>query len=210
MFKYLLTGLLCLCGIVCYTQEEASMAAASGDDSIISPDTLLINDALNLVLRDNSKVILNWRVLSALNEFFTVERSCNGKDFETIAVIKQLASMNRLEWIDEQPLKGKNTYRVRYSFKNGVQWYTKPVVAVVSGAQSFKFYPNPAEEMIIIRSEQPIDVSILDGAGKVRISQTLQSGPQTLNVSSLEKGVYVLRIYNRQTNNFFLERLVKN
>jgi len=174
------------------------------------PDTSSINDALNIFVRDNSRIFLSWKVLSNQNEYFSIERSCNGKDFETIAVIKQLASSDKVEWVDEQPVKGKNVYRVRYSFHNGVQWYTRPVAAVVSGAQSFKFYPNPADEMIIIRSEQPIDITIIDGTGKPRITQTLQSGPQTLNVSTLEKGVYLLRVYNRQTNNYLQERLVKN
>jgi hypothetical protein len=210
MFKYLLTGLLCLCGIFCYSQEEASFTAAPEVLATISPDTLAMNDALSLVVRDNAKTLLSWKVLSSQNEYFSIERSCNGKDFETIAVIKQVSGVGKMEWTDEQPVKGKNIYRVRYSFYNGVQWYTKTVVAVISGAQSFRFYPNPAEEIIIIRSEQAIDVSIIDGAGKTRIAQTLQSGLQTLNVSTLEKGVYVLRVYNRQTNNYFLERLVKN
>lgn len=211
MFKYLLTGLLCLCGIFCYSQNEASFSAAAPEVlATVSPDTLAINDALSLVVRDNAKTILSWKVLSAQNEYFSIERSCNGKDFETIAVIKQVSGMNKLEWTDEQPVKGKNIYRIRYSFYNGVQWYTKTVAAVISGSQSFKFYPNPAEEIIIIRSEQAIDVTIIDGAGKTRISQTLQAGLQTLNVSALEKGVYILRVYNRQTNNFFLDRLVKN
>lgn len=209
MFKYLFTGLLCLCSLLCLSQQEV-FPALGGEYLQVNQDSTLSADIISLTVRDNARVILNWRVASEENEYFTVERSATGKDFETVAVIKYSTTIDRLEWIDEKPIKGKNIYRIKYSFLNGVQWYSKSVVAVVNGLQSFRFYPNPAKEMIILRSEQPIDISIIDRAGKARISQTLESGLQTLNISSLENGVYILRVYNRQTNNYFLERLVKN
>jgi hypothetical protein len=44
----------------------------------------------------------------------------------------------------------------------------------------------------------------------MRLSQTNLLGLQTINVSTLEKGIYLLRLNNRLANTIVQERLVKN
>ena len=80
----------------------------------------------------------------------------------------------------------------------------------IAGDISFKFYPNPVDNILIIRSENILDVQIIDAGGKLRISQANVQGLQTINVSSLETGVYVLRLHNRSANTIVQDRLLKN
>lgn len=202
MFKILLSGMLCLYGTIACSQDP--------DESLSGRDSSEFTDALTFFVRDNSKVSLSWKVLTSQCEFFSIERSCNGKEFETIGVLKQVAGSARVDWTDEQPAVGKNIYRVRYSFGNGSQWYTRSVVAFISGSQVFRFYPNPVDNLLIIRTENPVEVSIVDAGGKSRLNQSVSAGLQTLNVASLEKGVYLIRIFNRQTNQLQQEKLIKN
>lgn len=209
MFKYLLTGICCLFLFDCFSQEEV---AISLPDTIIpaSPDSNTITTELDAVVRDNLKIILSWKALNNQNDFFSVERSSNGKEFETIAVLKQTTGLLKMNWVDEEPARGKNHYRIRYSAANGTVIYSGIVTAQLGGNLSFRFYPNPADNVLIVRSEQAIDISIIDAFGKVRMTQTQLSGLQLLNISSLEKGAYILHIFNRQTNTHIQEKLVKN
>ena len=127
-----------------------------------------------------------------------------------MAVLKQTSRQLKMDWVDEQPARGRNVYRIRCSYSDGQSGYSKSIMAYVGGNVSFRFYPNPADNILIIRSEQAIDVTIIDGNGRTRITQNLLSGLQLLNISTLEKGVYVIRIYNRQSNTLLQEKLVKN
>ena len=84
------------------------------------------------------------------------------------------------------------------------------VEEIDAGYVAFKFYPNPVDHVLIIRSDAPLDVMISDANGRLRISETRVQGLHTINVSSLEKGVYLLRIVNKLTNMLTQEKLMKN
>lgn len=209
MLKYLLTGLYSLCVFLCHAQEGELEVASDTSVPAVYDSNLVVED-FDAIIRDQSKIYLSWKVPGSQGEFFTIERSCNGKEFETVAVIKQADGQLKLEWVDEQPSRGKNLYRIRSTYSSGQHRYSKPVSAFVGGNVAVRFYPNPVDNMLIVRSEQVVDVAIVDGNGKFRVSQNQVSGLQLLNVSSLEKGVYIIRIYNRQTNTLIQDKLIKN
>ncbi|MDF2191081.1 T9SS type A sorting domain-containing protein [Paraflavitalea sp. CAU 1676] len=210
MLKGLLLGLVSLCTQLCVAQD--SSAGAPPEPEITSvPDSALYLSDLSAAVRDNSKVILNWRMINNnTTDFIAVERSSNNRDFETVAVIKQSPTGVWYEWIDEAPAKGRNVYRVRFAGKQGAMQFSKTIPAIIAGDISFRFYPNPVDNILIIRSEFLLDVQVIDGNGKVRLTQNKVQGLQTLNVSSLEKGLYLLRINNLTTGLVSQERLLKN
>ena len=80
----------------------------------------------------------------------------------------------------------------------------------LSGDVDFKFYPNPVDKLLIVRTEHTVDIQILDPSGTVLLSKRLQSGLQVVNVSALEKGVYVLRVTDKESNRAISRQLVKN
>jgi hypothetical protein len=58
----------------------------------------------------------------------------------------------------------------------------------------FTVYPNPAKDEIFIQSEKPIEkVEIIDLSGRVMINSKWSNG-QSINVSSLPAGVYLVKI----------------
>jgi hypothetical protein len=203
-------------GFLIITLSLNAFLCASQETTILPPATLMALDSsyyitdLVHIIKDGSKIILNWKVSdTALTDFFTIERSSNSKDFEVIAVIKTGSVKQWFEWIDESPAKGKNIYRVKCSTKDNRQIYSKSLHVQIAGDISFKFYPNPVDNILIIRSEKPLDIQLIDGTGKLRLSENVQ-GLKTINVSSLEKGVYILRLHNRLANTIVQERLIKN
>lgn len=210
MYKGLLILLVSLSAQFCVAQDSSAGPAAAAPEASV-PDSAIFLTDLSAAIRDNSKVILNWRMINTTSaEFIAVERSSNSREFETVAVIKQTATGLWYEWVDDAPAKGRNVYRVRFAGKQGAIQFSKTIPAIIAGDISFRFYPNPVDNILIIRSEFMLDVQIVDGNGKVRVSQNRLQGLQTLNVSSLEKGLYVLRINNLTTGLMSQDRLLKN
>jgi len=161
--------------------------------------------------RENSKIVLNWKNnIGASVDFVAVERSGNGQDFEVVAILKQASPTQEYEWTDDAPIRGRNLYRIRFTSKEGQTQYSKVIAAHIAGDISFRFYPNPVDNILIIRSESLRDIQIVDASGKVRISQPKLQGLQTINVATLEKGLYIMRIYNHVTGNTTQEKLLKN
>jgi len=69
--------------------------------------------------------------------------------------------------------------------------------------KTFRVYPNPADEIITIRTESEnssIAYSLEDQTGKQVLNGRLNGMLTTLNISGLNKGIYFLRLYdNRQS-----------
>jgi hypothetical protein len=210
MHKGLLICLVSLWTQFCVAQDT-STGTSPEETATVVPDSAIYLTDLVSAIRDKGKVILNWRMLNNNTaDFIAVERSNNGRDFETVAVLKQTNTGIWYEWIDDAPAKGRNLYRVRFAGKQGAVQYSKTISAIIAGDISFKFYPNPVDSVLIIRTEFVLDIQIVDANGKVRITQNKVQGLQTLNVASLEKGMYLLRISNLTTGIVTQERLLKN
>lgn len=158
---------------------------------------------------ENGRLLLTWKIASSAPDFFSVERSDNGKIFEVVAVLNNIKPQRYFQWTDEAPKKGRSYYRLRYAFNQGESLYSKTIPVIISDNTSFKFYPNPVDHVLIIRSETPVDVQISDANGKLRISQPNIHGLHTINVSSLETGIYLIRFSNKLTAVMSQEKLIK-
>lgn len=193
------------------TALRAQTAGAGEDGGSLADDSAGQVTNLAAVVKERTKVVLNWRLSrGGGTEFVAVERSVNGRDFEMVAILKQASSGDWYEWVDDSPAKGKNAYRIRHAGRTGVDRYSLIASTLIAGDISFKFYPNPVESILIIRSEHASDVQIIDARGSVRLSQSGVHGLQTINVATLEKGMYVLRVANKVTGTVTQEKLLKN
>ena len=208
MLRYLLTCLAGFCSLITFSQEMSSLGLLFVG-KINFQDTSSLVISLTATVKDNSKVKISWKPGTSRSEFYSIERSVNGGPFETIGVIKQ-TSEAVIDWQDDLPVAGKDQYRIRCTLADGSQRYSATTSAIIAGNISFRFYPNPVDNVLIVRSESPVDIVIIDGNGKTRISQNQLSGLQMINVSSLEKGIYLIRVYNRYLNTQIQDRLVKN
>jgi hypothetical protein len=209
MKKGVLVYLLCLLVHLCTAQEEPTVSPLANHFPVDSSPYIA---DLSVSIRENAKVVLNWKQPEDTSfTFATIERSSGGREYEVVAVLKQTDIKPENEWIDDAPAKGRSLYRVRFSGKSGLQLaFSKAVEALIAGDISFRFYPNPVDNILIIRSEAILDVQVVDATGKQRIGITNLQGLQTLNVSTLEKGIYFLRINNHTTGLITQEKLLKN
>ena len=208
MKKGVLVYLICLLVYVCTAQEVPTVTPLANQ---FPADSSSYITNLSVSIFENARVILNWKQPedTSLN-FAVIERSTGGRNFEVVAVLKQSEIKPENEWIDEAPPKGRSLYRVRFSGKEGQSAYSKAVETLIAGDISFRFYPNPVDNILIIRSEAITDIQVVDAVGKQRIAINNLQGLQTLNVSGLEKGIYFLRINNHTTGLLTQEKLLKN
>ncbi|THU41988.1 T9SS type A sorting domain-containing protein [Niastella caeni] len=208
MKKGVLVYLICLLVYVC-TAQEGTMVPPSANIFPIDTSVAITNLSLNII--ENARVVLNWKQPEDTTfTFAVIERSSGGRNFEVVAVLKQSEIKPENEWIDDAPAKGRSLYRVRFSGKDGQPGFSKSAEALIAGDISFRFYPNPVDNILIIRSESLLDVQIVDAVGKQRVSINNLQGLQTINVSALEKGIYFLRINNHTTGLLTQEKLLKN
>lgn len=156
------------------------------------------------------KVLVQWSLASAVQPgYATIERSSYaGGPFEVLAVLRQ--ESERGKFTDEQPLRGTNYYRVKWSPDMGWQQVSKTVVMKFAGDMTCRFYPNPVDNILIVRSEQPLDLVLTDSRGQVRTNVKLKSGLQTVDVSGLEKGLYIITLTQSESGLVLTEKLLKN
>ena len=161
--------------------------------------------------RGTNRVFLEWDADSAIGgDYFVVERSPDETHYETIAVQQAVPGTSHYEMTDGTAPNGPEYYRIRYITRTGAQVYSKAMQLSLSGAVDFKFYPNPVDKLFIVRTEHTIDLQVIDAAGLVRLSKRLQPGIQVVNVSFLEKGVYILRVTDKESNRAISQQLLKN
>jgi hypothetical protein len=161
-------------------------------------------------LKENKKIKLEWNSnLESDQNFYAVERSFNSKDFETIGLIRGRSLQSTYFFTDENPSSKNNFYRIRVSFPDGKIFYSRIISCGIAPEQFCKFYPNPVERILILRPEATVEIRITDQSGKNRINRLVDQGLQLLDVSALEKGFYVITIYQRQSNRVITEKLVK-
>lgn len=75
-------------------------------------------------------------------------------------------------------------------------------------AAAFKLMPNPASNQVVIESPADANWMISDLAGRVLLEGTLQKGSETVNVSALSPGVYLVQLRSGDAHRTV--RLIKN
>ena len=195
--------LLILAGLNSYAQGDQLVSSLDSGTTSIKHITATV--------KNRNKVILQWNLDNPSGAgFATIERSRNGVDFEAIGVLKTGNNIIRQEFEDEMPSNGINYYRIKFSPTEGRSKISPVVNASVAGDLSCKFYPNPVDKLLIVRSESPVDIQLTDAYGKTRIIQKSSGGLQLVDVSLLEKGLYIITITQKESNTTMTEKLMKN
>ena len=172
-------------------------------------DEIFLNTKTDI--KDQKKIILQWSCAAlSSDQFFTIERSKDGKDFEVIGAIKGRTGQGVFEFTDEMPSERNNLYRIRSVISENKEIFSKIISRGVANARFCSFYPNPVEKYLIIRTESPVEVKVVDQLNKVRISKQLEVGLQLLDVGTLEKGMYFITLYQKESNRLISDKLIKH
>ena len=160
---------------------------------------------------DNGRVRLNWETLSQINnDYFTIERSSNGQNFEAILRIEGAGTnYEQLEYeiFDEKPLSGIGYYRLKQTDFDGTTTYSKVQFVNINSSQLYTFdlYPNPSPkgQPIYLRSylHQALNliIQVHDISGKLVLKQNLygNSGSNEWPIplpQHLTQGIYIVKV----------------
>ncbi len=73
---------------------------------------------------------------------------------------------------------------------------------------NIEMFPNPANDVLTLNADQVLDASIevFNVAGKLVLTDNIQGTSKTINVSNLEKGMYMIKITNNEGSS--IQRLI--
>ncbi|MBK9254901.1 MAG: BspA family leucine-rich repeat surface protein [Saprospiraceae bacterium] len=145
-------------------------------------------------------VVLNWSTASELNnDYFTIERSLDGKNWDMIGKVNGMGNSNRNQnylFTDETPLKGKSYYRLKQTDFDGKDTYFNIISSSCEGIGEFSISPNPSTNGIFTISvpEQNSDVVITDALGKIILETKINEEETQIDLSNQIPGVYMVRV----------------
>ncbi|GAA5221666.1 hypothetical protein GCM10025777_22960 [Membranihabitans marinus] len=184
-------------------EDDAHVRVNSLTATYNIPAPLELTD-LNIEKIDNTSLI-SWLTLSEKNiESFEIERSGNGINFYNIGTVSgQGSSAESLTYsfVDHQPLKGKNYYRLRQNNYDDSHHYSRTMLANFEADHNLKkqfvIQPNPANDFIRIIGEPDLyhhNVRIYSILGNQHIGEYPYQSSMTLPTDHLISGMYYMVI----------------
>ena len=148
------------------------------------------------------KIRLHWKTIQEVdNDFFTIERSRNGHNFESIGRVEGSGhSVDAVEYdfFDTQPYQGVNYYRFQQTDHNEDYSYSKIISVLMTSI--IEIYPNPVSDWFYIESEN-IDKEIhlwnMVGQDVISIDNISRSQNKIkIKIQHLPNGIYFLKTRN--------------
>ncbi len=162
---------------------------------------------------NNGKVIINWSTASEKNnDFFTIERSQNGKNFNPLIKVPgagNSSTINTYQIVDDNPIANVNYYRLKQTDYDGKFTYAPIKSASCDNHRSEEelkvesIGPNPFTENFTLNyttiNEGAVNIRILNAAGGI-IKQEIVSAEKGFNTyffndnMNMAPGIYYVTI----------------
>jgi hypothetical protein len=169
----------------------------------------------------NESVKLEWQTASETdNAFYSIERSRDGLNFETIANIQGVGNSdikNAYSYIDLKPIEGVSFYRLRQTDFNGVSETTELLRIVVFSQElemKFVLFPNPIEsgdQLSIKSTNTSVEISLIriyDLTGHLQFEYSPKEPNQNAQfIMPLKTGIYLLQL-NDTHGQVFIKKLL--
>ncbi|GEM_PF-5710108 len=109
-------------------------------------------------------VILEWETVSETNNnYFTIERSQHGDQFNSLNVINGAGTSTKkhcYKYIDKNPLSGISYYRLRQTDFNGESTLSKTISVHISESTQLSIFPNIVSAGSTVKAIVPDDIRI--------------------------------------------------
>ncbi|HRP89336.1 MAG TPA: T9SS type A sorting domain-containing protein [Edaphocola sp.] len=188
--------------------DAAGVKSPTASYNIITSGALSVKWSNFDATKQKENVLLTWTTLSeANNKGFEVQRSTDARNWKTIGFVTSKAnnanSRAALNYnlIDAHPVYGINYYRLKQVDFDGVFSYSEVRNVKFDLTESFRIYPNPAQEELMIEGVskgQTIVIYNTLGQEMKRIAIN-QNGLNKINIADLADAHYQLVIINGNT-----------
>jgi type IX secretion system substrate protein len=146
-------------------------------------------------------ILLQWRVANPETiEEFIIEKIIDG-EWQPVSNLKATGANQYYYYTDEHPNAVTNLYRIRMIEKNNSLSYS-PIRQLNWGQKldRFTLYPNPASHQVTLTGDLSTTtrLRLIDVSGKLTWDKKIvtNTGSVTIDLSSLNPGVYFLQIEN--------------
>ncbi len=155
---------------------------------------------------DNTSVDLQWATSSeSNNSYFTVEKSKDGTNFDSIQRVGTEApngnSSSTLDYTaqDPRPYTGISYYRLKQTDLDGNSKYSIIVSVNFAKQQTLSVYPNPTRGAVYVTGVDPSETSLMvqwfDLSGRMLLQGTVPvSGGTAMLNANFNNGVYLLKL----------------
>ncbi|HLK27676.1 MAG TPA: T9SS type A sorting domain-containing protein [Puia sp.] len=150
--------------------------------------------------QNDQSVSISWTVSEQKNnKGYYIEHSTNGSDWNELSFVAINATFGtaKYDFIDNNPTKGANYYRIHEVDLDGSGSYSEvKLVNMQNAAVNYvQVWPNPAKDVIKIQNNNDFSVArIYNQSGSLISEARLKSGTNTINVSSLSFGAYIVNV----------------
>jgi hypothetical protein len=143
--------------------------------------------------------VISWITTSEINnDYFIVQRSKDGNEWENIKKVKGAGNSNVIlnyTVFDNNPLLGVSYYRlVQFDF-DGTSEISK-TVQLINNSKSNKLgiYPNPAKGYVNIVVAETAIVKIVAANGRLVINKQMNAGQNKLDIHDVKPGIYYVKM----------------
>lgn len=169
-------------------------------DNIASPLPIALVSFTAAAVKD--LVALTWITASELNnDFFTIERSREAIEWETVAQINGLGTTNiknKYSILDERPYFGISYYRLKQTDFDGTFTYSKIVSVLLESTETLSIYPNPSRGSFTIKTGFKLEnakISAIDMRGRyIPLKVTQAKYAADIQIQDSSPGIYILEI----------------
>lgn len=163
-----------------------------------------------------ANVQISWATASETNnDFFTLERSSDGQNWEIIGEVSGAGTTNIRQaytFTDMNPIPGMSYYRLKQTDYDGRFEYFTPSVIRYEPDNLLKVFPNPTTDELQITTSSNISqatVSIKNMNGQVKsCPMTVANHRAYITISHLPAGVYLLELAFPEST--ISQRIIKN
>lgn len=166
--------------------------------AIITPLSMV---SYKVVLVNEKQVLNNWTTANEVNvSYFNIERSVNGKSFETIGKIEAKNKAENSYSFTDDKLTITNEkltlyYRLKSVDNNGATTYSTIKTVTINNSQlTIHIFPNPAKNIVNIECANAKQLLVIDYLGRIVKQLKVNSNKLVVNVNDLSKGIYSVQM----------------
>ena len=142
---------------------------------------------------------LTWQTASEQNiNFFQIERSADGLNFETIGTTKSKGNARSLQnyaFTDAQPLS-KSYYRLRSVENDGKEEFSK-VITLINDPLTISVYPSRTSDLVQILLPPSVskgEIEVFDLVGRSVAHEIMGTNEASISLAHLMSGIYMVSV----------------
>ncbi|MCH6235253.1 T9SS type A sorting domain-containing protein [Cognataquiflexum rubidum] len=152
---------------------------------------------------EDGKTVLKWVTAQEKeNDFFTIERSLDAKNWVEVVKIDGAGNSEvqlEYEFKGLESIPGTTYFRLKQTDFDGTFAYSKIIRVTCQEESKFSLtvYPNPSNGIFKINlSQAGAEISIFDSTGKPVFHQQVQTQETFIDISDFPSGIYFLQAWN--------------